>query len=39
MFVYAKANVEFKARYGKYLKHAAWMAALFHFFLFVIVPR
>jgi protein TonB len=38
MFVYAKANVEFKARYGKYLRHAAWMAALFHFFLFVIVP-
>lgn len=38
MFVYAKANVEFKARYGKYLKHAAWMAALFHFFLFVVVP-
>jgi protein TonB len=38
MFVYAKANVEFKARYGKYLRHAAWLAALFHFFLFLAVP-
>jgi len=38
VFVYAKANVEFKARYGKYLWRAAFVAALFHFLLFMVVP-
>jgi len=38
MFVYARANVEFKAKYGKYLRHAAWVAAVFHLFLFLVVP-
>jgi len=38
VFVYARANVEFKAKYGKYLRHAAWIAAVFHLFLFLVVP-
>jgi protein TonB len=37
-FVYAKANVEFKAKYGKYVRNASWLAVVFHALVFILSP-
>jgi protein TonB len=37
-FVVARANVEFKAKYGRYLRYALGVAVVFHIALFAVSP-